>query len=279
MLANLIRKDSCVICGNGKSVICDEVLSGDNDVILINTGIFLNIDPVLYIYERIGLISGDTTHAWCIDNYLQDNFDFEAIQRIIFYEMGRTAQEAVEPKRILVNPNPSILGFLNPLPGNLETISTDFFSFNEEDKLMYGHHLLHYFRHLRNIRILNFRGSIIRAYSAALMMGYQTIYFAGLNPSEYVWWWELKSSWQYLRPSVMHLVNHFKSINLLRPPHLDKYDNETGAWSSAPMTWCLRKTVLASKKAYDERQKRFPKLVFLGADQICLDTFNNLSFW
>jgi len=277
MLAHLRKRNSCVICGNGQSIICDEVLSGHNDIILINSGIFLDIEPAIYFYERFGLISGETTHSFGIENYLEKNFDFEAILRVISYEMGRTASEVLDVQKIFINPNPSKLGYMNPLLGQPRSIPLNYYSFNEDNVGLYGYHLLQYFRYLRINRILNFRGSIIRAYSAALMIGYDDIYFAGIDPSEYKWWWEEEVAWRFMRNSVKHLLDHFKSVSILRPPHLVKYDNEVGVWSSAPMSWCLRKTILASRVVFHENKIPFPKIHLIGSDPIALSIFKNIN--
>ena len=275
-LLSVRRNDSCIICGNGPSVLCKEVFLDTNDIFLLNTGIFLNVSPTLYFYERIGLLSGNTSHNHGIDNYLHLNFDFEAVLRIILYEMGRTAARVVGQQRIVVNPNQASLGYLNAIPEIGDGIDCKYFSFNEEEIDAYGTNLIRYFRDFYPSYVLNFRGSVIRAFSVALSLGYKRICFAGVDPSEYTWWWETESSEMVLRSGVRHLRDHFNAIRLLRPAHLTKYDSEIGPWQQAPMSWCLRKTILAAKRVYTERSKEFPEIRLIGSDPIAKTIFSGI---
>lgn len=268
-------KDICTICGNGPSLLKYTSEITDHDIITMNTGIFLNMSPSIYIYEPIPMISHNTTHAFGQPGYLNDNFDYEAILRIIFYAMSEAATN-ISPSKILVNPNQDIMGYINPLRNFNSCRIPAFFSFNEEEKTMYGYWLLHFFRNLASNHVLNFRGSIIRALSIALTLRYPVISFTGLDPSRYKYWWEEESAISFISPSHRHLEDHFNAITKLRPINQVKYDSEVGLFANAPMSFCLRITLLAAKRIAQEKNKKFPSIIYYGNDPIIFKALSGI---
>ena len=266
-LSYLRESDTCIICGNGPSLLKGSVFKTSYDKFLINTGVFLAVDPTIVFIERIGIISSVTNHSLGDKMYLSDNFDYEVLNRVILYAMSSCCEQ-LDGHRIYINPNQSSLGYLNPLASDRSYIELPIYSFNEDLPILYGLGLLEYFERYRETHLLNFRGSIIRAFSTALAMGYKSIIFSGLDPSRYSYWWEYEEGQPHLTKKALALLDHFRAITKLRPTSHVKHDTEVGYFENASMTWCLKKTILAAKLVYAKKGLDFPKLSFESDDVI-----------
>ena len=247
----------CTIVGNGRSCL-RSIEKKDSDYIIMNTGGFLNIKPTIILFEQIPLISSQGFNRFYPEHYLERNFDFEVVYRIIHHELAR-AMERFDPNRVFINHENQHLGKLNPMKNEEKTLQLKRYAMRARPKLSsYEDDLGEYFEKYSNTHLLDFRGSVIRAFSLALSMGYEEIRFTGIDLSSNIYWWECHDAIHHLDDSAKQLISHFKIYTKLKPVFQSSHSGENNYLPPAPITECLFYTIKIAKKIHKDLKKKFP---------------------
>ena len=249
----------CTIVGNGRSCL-KSIQKKNSDYIIMNTGGFLNIKPSIILFEQIPLISSQGFNRFYPEHYLEENFDFEVVYRIIHHELAR-AMERFEPNRIFINHENKQLGRLNPMKNEEKTLHLKRYAMLARPKLSsYKKDLSEYFEKYLNTHLLDFRGSVIRAFSLALSMGYEEIRFTGIDLSSNIYWWECHDAIHHFDNSAKQLISHFQMYSKLKPDFHTCHSGENNYLPPGPITECLFYTIKIARETYKKLNRVFPTI-------------------